>query len=240
MEHTISKPTILIVEDNDVESAILRTTLQHVGQLVFVSTIQQAEQAIAGENFSMVITDVNLPDGDGFSLIKKIRADRKTSDTPVFVLTGRTAVDDRVAGFALGADDYVLKPYEPSELAARVTRKLQRRAMTGSQTSLVHGHFHADFLTQKISVLQADGTRAQLNLTPIESKLLIHFLQNDGQVFSRQALIKKIWGDSTHVSDHTVDTHISSLRKKIGESAQFIKAIVKKGYCFDSQNKIKQ
>ena len=240
MEHTISKPTILIVEDNDVESAILRTTLQHVGQLVFVSTIQQAEQALSNETFSMVITDVNLPDGDGFSLIKKIRGERKTSDTPVFVLTGRTAVDDRVAGFALGADDYVLKPYEPSELAARVVRKLQRRATTGSHTSLVHGQFHADFLTQKVSILKEDGSRAQLHLTPIESKLLIHFLQNEGQVFSRQALIKKIWGESTHVSDHTVDTHISSLRKKIGESAQFIKAIVKKGYCFDSQNKIKQ
>ena len=105
MEHTFSKATILIVEDNDVESAILRTTLQHVGQLVFVSTIQQAEQALANETFSMVITDVNLPDGDGFSLIKKIRGERKTSDTPVFVLTGRTAVDDRVAGFALGADE---------------------------------------------------------------------------------------------------------------------------------------
>lgn len=240
MEHTISKPTILIVEDNDVESAILRTTLQHVGELVFVGTVQQAEQALTTNSFSMVITDVNLPDGDGFTLIKKIRADHKTSDTPVFVLTGRTAVDDRVAGFALGADDYVMKPFEPTELAARVTRKLKRRAATGSHTSLVHGQFHADFLTQKISIIQTDGSREQLNLTPIESKLLIHFLQNEGQVFSRQALIKKIWGDSTHVSDHTVDTHISSLRKKIGESAQFIKAIVKKGYCFDSQNKLKQ
>jgi len=228
---------ILIVEDNEMDTNLLRSALQAVGTVMDVQNIQAAEVALQENVFSFVVTDVNLPDGSGFDLIKKIRADRRTADVPVFVLTGRTAVDDRISGFNLGADDYVIKPFDPGELVARVNRKLQHQATRGSQTSLVNSHFHADFLTQKVSILHSDGGREQLNLTPIESKLLILFLQNEGIIFSRQDLIQRIWGDSVHVTDHTVDTHISTLRKKMAGHAKYVKAVFKRGYCFDSQIK---
>ena len=145
-------------------------------------------------------------------------------------LTGNAGVDQRVLGFELGADDYIVKPFEPKEFRARILAKIKRR--TG-KSSFALSVFRIDLPTQKATMDTSEGP-VELTLTPIEFKLLVHFLRNEGQVFSREDLLTSVWGGTVHVSGHTVDTHISALRKKLGEYGSCFRAVVKRGYCFNA------
>lgn len=224
---------VLLVEDNKVEIKIIRHALSGICEIVEATTIEEARLALKNHNFSLILLDAGLPDGCGFALCEEIRKSPVLQNTPIFFITGRSGIDDRVGGFTVGADDYIIKPIEPSEFAARVRSKLKRKSAV--QKDFIRGRFHVNLMTQKISIVKEDGSKEPLELTPLESKIMIHFLQNEGQIFSRQDLMKAIWGESTHISAHTVDTHISSLRKKMGDFGTQIKSIQKQGYCY--QNK---
>jgi len=227
------KHLILLVEDNDLEIKIIQSALSQDCEIITASTVQAAQKALANYSFSLILLDVGLPDGCGYKLCEQIRNTNVTKHTPIFFLTGHGSVEERVSGFALGADDYIVKPFEPSEFIARVQAKLKRQSGQGAK-SFTEGQFFVDVTRQQISILKGES-KEQLNLTPLETKIMIHFLQNVGQVFSRPDLVKAIWGESTHISHHTVDTHISSLRKKMGDSAHHLTSVQKQGYCY--QNK---
>lgn len=152
------------------------------------------------------------------------------ADLPIIFLTGHGEIEDKVLGFQLGADDYVTKPIEPTEFTARVLGKLRRQKST--QTVIKQGGYRVDLSKQKAFSADGNGQEVELNLTPIEFKLLTHFLQNEKKIFSRQDLLQLFWGNTVHVSGHTVDTHISSLRKKMGPAGILLHSVFKKGYCF--------
>lgn len=211
---------------------MLRTALEDKFTLTFAESLVEAERVLASGTYDLVLLDVLLPDGTGFELFERLKS-TTLADVPVLFLTGQTEIDQRVKGLSLGADDYILKPFNAAELRARIAAHLRRReGGSTKQTTFTKAGFRVDTALQRVSQTAPGGGEQQLDLTRIEFKLLLHFLRNAGEIFSRAQLLKQVWGDDTHVSEHTVDTHISSLRKKIGLHNGEIKSVVKKGYCF--------
>jgi two-component system phosphate regulon response regulator PhoB len=227
----MKKEKVLLVEDAPDMQMIVRATIGNDCELTCAGSIAEAEKQLSEKDFGLLLLDVVLPDGSGFDYCQKLRAEGKFKNLPIFFLTGQDDVDKRVMGFELGGDDYITKPFEPNEFKARIFGKL-KRANPGTESSFSRGIFSVDWGAQKASMTKKDGSRVELALTPIEFKLLVQFLRHEGRTFSREELLVAVWGSSVHVSGHTVDTHISSLRKKVGDFSSYFKAVVKKGYCY--------
>ncbi len=217
--------------------AIVRHAIGDICSLHTVAAAEEGRRELDKGIYSLLLLDVSLPDANGFEFCKDIRAEKKFADLPVIFLTGRTELTNKIQGFEVGGDDYVTKPFEPEELKARVQGKLRRLKVTG--TSFVIAGFRVDMSLQKIFVMNNDGAESPLPLTPIEFKLLSHFMKNEGKVFSRQKLLDLFWSDSLYVSKHTVDTHISSLRKKLGPPGVNLRSIFKQGYTFTAPDEKK-
>ncbi|WP_226469850.1 two-component system response regulator CreB [Luteimonas panaciterrae] len=210
-------PNILLVED---ESAIADTVLYALRAEGFAATHclagHEALQVAREHTFDLAILDVGLPDIGGFALCRELRRDR---DLPVIFLTARDAEMDRVLGLELGADDYVVKPFSPRELVARVRVVLRRvttsvgmtsAGMTSAGASQRHGDFEHD----------SEGKRIRyrgrvLDLTRYEYGLLAALLSRPGAVLSRGQLMDRVWGDALESGDRTVDTHVKTLRAKL-------------------------
>jgi two-component system phosphate regulon response regulator PhoB len=224
------KKRVLLVEDSREMQAIVRHAVADICNLQSVASGEEGRRELEKGIYSLLLLDVHLPDGDGFEFCKNLRAERRFADLPVIFLTGKTELTSKVQGFEVGGDDYVTKPFEPEELKARVSGKLRRTKSSGA--SFVMAGFRVDLSLQKIFVMNPDGTESPLPLTPIEFKLLSHFMKNEGKIFSRQKLLDLFWSDSLYVSRHTVDTHISSLRKKLGPPGANLRSIFKQGYTF--------
>lgn len=223
---------LLLVEDSLPMQMVVQAAIGHIFPITCVTTLADARRELAAKTFSLVLLDVGLPDGDGFDLCLEIRGREDCRDLPVIFLTGEADVDRKAHGFSIGGDDYIVKPLEPKEFRARVEAKLARRAPAARPTSFTKAKFRVDMTAHKVFLATDDGIEKELGLTPIEYKLLAHFLSNEGKTFPREELLTIVWGETVHVSPHTVDTHISSLRKKIGKYGPCIKAVVKQGYCF--------
>lgn len=203
-------PRILLVED---ETAIADTVLYALRadgvEAVHCLTGQEALRLARGGGFDLAILDVGLPDIGGFALCRELRRER---DLPVIFLTARDAEADRVLGLELGADDYVVKPFSPRELVARVRALLRRvQAASGTTTDVrAVGDFEHDI----------DGRRVRfrgqaLELTRYEYGLLAALLARPGAVLSRAQLMDRVWGDALDSGDRTVDTHVKTLRAKL-------------------------
>lgn len=219
---------ILVIEDSLTTQALIQSCLDDLSEVVCVSSLNEAERQLRQGPFDLLLLDVVLPDGDGFEFCERLRDRAEYAHLPLIFLTGKTQLDDRVRGLRLGGDDYIGKPFEPDELRARVEARLRRRS--GDSLPSLKG-FRVDLDGQAVYFQDsAGGTEKNLELTRIEFKLLLIFMRHLDRFFSRAELLKKAWGDNTHVSDHTVDTHISSLRKKIAACPYQIKSVVKRGY----------
>ncbi|MFT3735180.1 MAG: two-component system response regulator CreB [Rhodocyclaceae bacterium] len=201
---------ILIVEDEPAIADTLCYTLRSEGYAPqHVATGEAALADIAANPPALVILDVGLPDLSGFEVCRRIRA--LHDSLPVMFLTARSEEIDRVLGFEIGADDYVLKPFSPREVVARVRVILRRHAGPVSNAAPAAS-----------SGLQLDEAAARirwqstaLNLTRFEYLLLRHFMKHPGQVFSREQLLDAVWGMDRDSTDRTVDTHVKTLRAKL-------------------------
>ncbi len=218
---------ILVVEDTRATLALIRASLEDIAEVTCATSLAEAESFLKAGSFDLMVLDVMLPDGDGFSLCEKVRSSPAHARTPVIFLTGQSEIDDRVRGLKLG-DDYVLKPFDGEELKARVQARL-RRAGDG-EAPLEAGGFRVDMNRQAVLLSSPDGGERDLDLTRIEFKILVLFIRHPGTPFSRAEVLKKVWGEGTHVSEHTVDTHISTLRKKIAPGGAQVTKIAKQGY----------
>jgi two-component system, OmpR family, phosphate regulon response regulator PhoB len=223
---------ILLVEDALSMQLVVQAAVGNLCSLTCVTNIADAEKELAQGPYSLLLLDVELPDGNGFEYCKRLRDQEKFHNLPIIFLTWKSDIEQKVFGFSLGADDYIVKPIEPKEFVARVISKLNRRPKGPLQTTFCKGDFRIDLTSHRVFLVTGEIPEKELNLTPIEFKLLVHFLRNEGVVLSREELLVAVWGDSVHVSAHTIDTHISSLRKKIAITGHSLKAVVKKGYCF--------
>jgi DNA-binding response OmpR family regulator len=213
-----SRP-ILVVDDDPKIVRLVRTYLERAGYRVTEATDgRSAISAIALEMPLLVVLDVMLPEVDGIAVLKAVR---RTDRTPVIILSARGLVDDRIAGLAAGADDYLPKPFSPAELVLRVQRILER---TGNDASVVAGAerepiHHGDLVLdrERHEVRVRDRPVA---LTAVEFRLLATLLEADGRVLTRDQLLDAVYGqDESEILDRTVDVHIGRLRDKLGDDA---------------------
>jgi len=204
---------VLIVDDEPAIRESLAFALKRDGfGVVEAASLKEARSATADAD--LIVLDLVLPDGNGLDFLRSLRA---KSDVPVIVLTSRDEETDRVVGLEMGADDYVLKPFSPREVAARVRAVLRRAAgksaQSSEETALKAGTLSVDPRTRKAAVASSE-----LALSRTEFNLLAAFLRSPGRVFERSQLLDAVWGSDVVVGDRTVDVHIKALRRKIEEA----------------------
>ena len=214
-----ARPTVLVVEDEPSirELVTLHLKLERMSPTEAADGTQALEMA-QSRRFDLVILDLMLPGIDGMTLCRAIRRDSPNADSPILMLTARRDESDKVLGLDSGADDYLTKPFGVRELMARV-RALLRRGSAAAQPGetdhsrpLVYKHIEVDPARRRVRV----GAR-DVDLTFNEFELLRVLLSNPGIVFSREALLSKVWKDDTFVTVRSVDTLVKRIRKKIEE-----------------------
>jgi two-component system phosphate regulon response regulator PhoB len=226
------RPLILIVEDEDAIATLLRYNLEREG--FDVATARDGEEAlqVMGERRpGLAIIDWMIPYLSGLELCRRIRRKAETRDLPVIMLTARGEEADRIRGLETGADDYITKPFSPSELIARVRAVLRRASPSFGQETLRFGDIVMDLVAHRVR--RGDEN---LHLGPTEFRLLRHFLENPGRVFSREQLLDAVWGRDVFVGPRTVDTHIRRLRQALASGGQsdVIRTVRSAGYGLDA------
>ena len=213
-------PKILIVEDELPIADLIRLTLKSAGYLCdHAPDGDQAADLAAAGNYDLALVDVMLPRTDGWSVLKKIR---ESSKVPVIMLTAKGETSDKVSGLEMGADDYIVKPFDVAELLARVETVLRRFHKTEETLSLAG--VRVDPRARKVW-----RGEEEVSLTPKEYDLLLLFLHNPNAALYRDTIYERVWGGELAYGSKTVDLHVQRLRKKVGwEKA--LQAVNKIGY----------
>jgi len=227
-----SRERIVVVEDDADISKLLEHILSQQGYDVAVARDGAAALRVIREQPpDLVVLDLMLPDMSGLEILKFLRAGNATVKTRVIIVTARKDEVDRIVGFELGADDYVMKPFSPRELALRVRAVLQRmeRPPTPDRRTLRAGPIEVDVEQHRASV---GGVPLDLTLT--EFKLLSELVRSGSRVRTREALLSDVWGYDSEVMSRTVDTHIRRLRSKLGDAASWLSTVRGVGYKIES------
>lgn len=225
-----TKKTILVVEDDKSLLPMITYNIEKNGFQVSSATNGEDALLLMKEEIpSLAIFDWMIPAPSGLELCKIVRRKPETSNLPIIMLTAKEEEEDRVRGLDCGADDYITKPFSPAELIARIKALLRRSSSSADQI--------LEFEDIKIVTNQHKVYRgeARVRLGPLEYKLLKHFLENPGRVFSREQLLDSVWGHGIYVEQRTVDTHIRRLRKAVNLNGKknLIRTIRATGYSID-------
>lgn len=229
---------ILIVEDEPEIAELIQLSLAKEGFICRISRDGiNALRMFQEQPPDLIILDLMIPGLDGLEVCARIRQKPGAKDPYILMLTAKGEEIDRVIGLSTGADDYMVKPFSPRELVARVRALLRRSLRQGGQHQVNRSqHFIVD-IDQRTVSRQLDSQPVEmLDLTTLEFNLLSTFVSNPGRVWNRTQLIEKLWGDNFFGDERVVDTHIARLRKKIEPdpaNPTFIKTVVGVGYKFD-------
>ena len=220
---------ILVVEDEKRLNRIISEALEDEGYSVdsCFNGLDALDYA-AGADYDVIILDIMMPKLDGFSTCKEIR---KLKDIPIIMLSARGEEYDKLFGFELGIDDYIVKPFSPKELMARVNAVLTRRNSGGKANSDVM-KFKGLEINIPARTVTVDGKR--IDLTPKEYELLFYLIENRDIALSRDKLLSDIWGYDFFGDDRTIDTHIKNLRNALGPYRDFIVTLRGVGYKFET------
>ena len=225
----MSKDVILIIEDDPQIQELLSHSLSKEGwKLVFAKTGEEGLKILKTQKANCILLDIMLPGMDGLKVIKKIKEAEQYARTPVIMTTAKGEESDIITGLELGADDYVVKPYSPKVLIARIRAALRRQEESASNINVTvwqHGELKLDSARH----IAYNGDQ-QLDLFATEFALLKHFLSNPDIVFSRNQIIAAIHGPDYPVTDRSVDVQILGLRKKLGNAGDRIETIRGVGY----------
>ncbi len=222
------KMTILIADDEARIRALITKYAAFEGYAAEeAENGMQAVEMCRKKKYDLVIMDVMMPELDGFSAVREIRKER---DVPVIMLSARGEEYDRIHGFEIGVDDYVVKPFSPRELMMRVSAVLKRSgaAPEAGEEIVKLGELEVNFTARRVSV---EGR--ELDLSPKEYELLFYMVRNRGIALSREKLISDVWGYDFFGDDRTLDTHIKLLRKELGPCADRITTLRGVGYRFE-------
>ncbi len=201
-------PNILVVEDEPAILELLKVNLVDAGYEVREAGDAETASALLKEALpDLVLLDWMLPGQSGLAFAKQLRADPRTKELPVIMVTARTDEADRVAGLEAWVDDYVTKPFSPRELKARIKSVLRRRAPESAQEALSAGGLTLDPLTHRVT---ANGQSVPMG--PTEYRLLRFLLARPERVHSRAQLLDQVWGDHVYIEERTVDVHVRRLR----------------------------
>ncbi len=203
--------SVLVVEDEPQIQELVAVNLEHFGHRVRrASSAEEAEAAIRAALPDVLVLDWMLPGESGLAFARRLRADARTRDLPILMLTARAMEHDKISGLEAGADDYLTKPFSPKELAARIKAVLRRRAPQLSGDVVEVEGLRLDPASHRVSA----GDQ-RLALSPAEFKLLHFLLTHPGRVYSRAQLLDQVWGDHVYIEERTVDVHIRRLRKAL-------------------------
>lgn len=225
-------PMVLVVEDEPAQAEMLSYNLQKEGFRVAVAGDGEEGLLVARESMpDAIVLDWMLPGLSGIEVCRQLRSDASTRDIPILMLTARGEEEDRVRGIETGADDYVVKPYSPREVVARIKALLRRSNPALAHEALEYAGISMDLAQHKVS---RDGR--SIHLGPTEFRLLKTLMEKPGRVYSRERLLDMVWGRDVYVEDRTVDVHIRRLRKALNENdaADVIRTVRGEGYAIDS------
>ena len=224
--------TILVVEDEPAIQELIACNLELAGhQALRAENAEQALDMVRSALPDLVVLDWMLPGMSGVELARRLRADRRTQEVPVIMVTARAEEADKLAGLESGADDYLVKPFSPRELNARVKAVLRRRAPQATDDLIEMSGLRLDPGSHRVS-----GNGQALVLGPTEFRLLHFFMTHPERVYSRAQLLDHVWGDHVFVEERTVDVHIRRLRKALEPTAhdRLIQTVRSAGYRFSA------
>ena len=219
---------ILITDDEDkIRTLIKKYAIFEGHAAVEASNGMEAIELCRNQTFDIVIMDVMMPELDGFSAVKEIR---KNQDVPVIMLSARGEEYDKIHGFELGIDDYVVKPFSPKELMMRIDAIMKR---TSKDHSDEHELYQKDALIADFTARRILIDNENIEMSPKEFDLIFYFIRNKNIALTREKLITEVWGYDFYGDDRTLDTHIKLLRKSLGEYARLITTLRGVGYRFE-------
>lgn len=226
----MTKHLIMVIEDEEALALMLKYNLEKEGfDVVTESRGSKALAEVEKNQPSVILLDWMLPEMSGVEICKLIRSKPDIKNIPVIMLTAKGEEEDKIKGLSSGADDYVTKPFSLPELIARVKTQLRRAPEPQTQKEIVFEDIRMDLVEKK--VFRGDN---YIHLGPTEFRLLKMLMETPGKVFSREFLLKNVWGDNIYVESRTVDVHIRRLRRSLNEfGPDYIRTVRATGYAID-------
>jgi two-component system phosphate regulon response regulator PhoB len=226
--------TILVVEDEQAIAEMIMVSLEMAGyQVKRAANGQVAYQMVLEEAPDLILADWMMPMMTGLELTKRLKREENTAEIPIILLTAKSDESDKLNGFDAGIDDYVVKPFSPRELLARIRAVLRRGHADIEGKGLTAGQLVLDRAAKKANI-----AGDEINLGPIEFRLLEFFMLHPDRVYSREQLLDRVWGGNVYVEDRTVDVHIRRLRKSISilDHETMIQTVRGAGYRFSAED----
>lgn len=221
---------ILVIDDSQEHQHLVLNLLGKQHLITQAFNLAESRKILEKQHFDLILLDITLPDGDGLTFYADLQTAEQTRNIPVIFITGHTETNKEVMGFSLGADDYIIKPLDPARFKARIESRLKQLHLIKEKDMVISkGNLRLSVPLQKVSILN-EGIENHIDLTPVEFKLLFHFLRYEDYILTREQLLKAVWGNTSEVLDRTIDMHVSNLRKKICQSVFKIKAVHGSGY----------
>ncbi len=230
----MAKKNILLVEDELAIREMIKFSFKGSKyNLHEAEDVKQAKMVIEKKRPDLILLDWMLPAQSGISFAKELRDDKNFQFLPIIMLTAKSEEQDKLIGFNAGIDDYIAKPFSPSELKARI-KAVIRRSGNGDDDNTIE----IDKLSLNSSTHRVSCDDQELKLGPLEFKLLHYFMSNKERVYSRTQLLDNVWGNDCYIDERTVDVHIRRLRKVLGKCHQehLIQTVRGSGYRFSSQS----
>lgn len=230
----MAKKKMLIIEDDANISRLVQYSLDKAGFHAMVAlTGEDGLNLLQKNTVDAIVLDLMLPGMDGLEVCKHVRQNPRTADVPIIMLTAKGEEVDRIVGFEIGADDYVVKPFSPRELVLRV-KAIMKRLESATRTDNADMYTWGSLTVDTIKHIACVGKK-EVELTPIEFNLLVLFLKRKGRVQTRDVLLNDVWGIDAFITTRTVDTHVKRLRQKLGKAGDYIQTVRGIGYRFSDR-----
>jgi len=223
------KQTILIVDDQRDFRELVRRTLEQKGFDVILAADGVSGLRIAQQNKpDLLVLDLTMPDIDGLEICRQLRDNPRHRHLPILVMSARASAAERILGLETGADDYLIKPFVPQELVARVNALLRRSQLEPDAPAVIQsGHLEIDLSSHRVSY-----KKSPIRLTPAEFRILEFLAVHAGRAFTRDEIIESCLSDEAGVIERTVDTHIVGIRRALGEAERYVQTVRTIGYKF--------
>lgn len=221
---------VVVVDDESAIREMIRYSLGRLNMnVVGAADAREALDCLSRQRPDIILMDWMIPGTSGLELTRRLRRDPVTVDIPIIMLTAKITENDKVAGLEAGADDYVIKPFSPRELVARINAVMRRTSATDEEGCISAGNLKIDTLSRKVT---CEGKEIQLG--PTEYRLLDFFMSNQGRSYSRSQILDHVWGTGVYLEERTVDVHIRRLRKALQPSGHHscIQTVRGHGYRF--------
>jgi len=225
-----NQPQVLVVEDEAAIREMIAFALERAGmQVQLAADSREALASISQKRPDIILMDWMMPGVSGIDLTRRLRREPYTEEIPIIMLTARVSEDDKVSGLEAGTDDYVIKPFSPRELLARIRAVLRRSTSADKEGQIVAEDLVVDTISRRVS-----HSGKEIHLGPTEYRLLEFFMSHAGRAYSRGQLLDHVWGANTYLEERTVDVHIRRLRKALEPAgvSHYLQTVRGHGYRF--------